>query len=102
MHEKRLASFAYQMIFTPVMQRFEAGSVRVYIDPDKTMIPIGAGSRTHAERTRGVFIDLEAGREPYRFDLQVDDESKPAVLEVADVYAWITARAYSSSGEQRT
>jgi hypothetical protein len=102
MHEKRLASFAYQAIFTPLVQRFGTGAVRVYIDPDKTMIPIGAAGRSQAERTRGLFMDLETGQEPYRFEPQVGDKPKPALLEVADVYAWIAARAHSRSGGRRT
>lgn len=102
MHEKRLASFAYQAIFTPLMHVYGAGAVRVWIDPDKTMVPVGAAGRAAAERTRGLFIDLVPGQEPFRFDPQVRDQPKPALLELADVYAWVIARAHSPSGGRRT
>jgi hypothetical protein len=63
MHEKRLASIAYQALFAPLVHHLGPGAVRVVIDPDKTLIPTGQRSpRAQADRTRGLFIDLNSAK----------------------------------------
>jgi hypothetical protein len=99
MNEKGLSSMLYGAVQVRLRERYGEGGFEAIIDPDTTQIPFGKGNR-RADRTRGTFVGVGAGVEPVRLDPVVAARPKPALLEIADLYAWCTARAYG--GERRS
>jgi len=98
--EKAIASLAYSAVSNGLVRVHGPATVRLWIDPDSTRIPWGAGHR-RADRTRSMFIDLGPGHQPLEVVPQVLDSPKPRLLELADVYAYVTAQAHSQRGGQR-
>ncbi len=98
--DKGVASTAYQAVLPFLYMRYGQGGFRLWIDPDMTQIPWGA-RRQRADSTRGTFVDftpsMQSLVEPIELQAEVQ-ESKPPLLEVADVYAYVTARAHASRG----
>jgi hypothetical protein len=98
---KEVASFAHMSTTTILAERYGPEGFRVWTDPDRTQIPWAEGRR-RADRTRSPFIDLGPEREPPRLTPIVEEDPKRRLLEVADLYAYATAQAFSQSGGQRT
>jgi hypothetical protein len=96
LEDKGIATFAYVAAFTHIAQSFPAQSVRVFIDRDKTKIPWGPGRKQQAQLTRQVDLDSVRSRANERFVAHPVSDPKPALLELADLYAWMTARAHYS------
>jgi hypothetical protein len=95
--DKSVATMAYQMGLGMLGHTFTATAIRVWIDPEKTKIPWGAGHRK-AELVRRTFIDLGPSAEPYELVPDVEDDPKPALIDIADVYAYTTARVRTAKG----
>ena len=99
--EKESASLAYWAVANHLVLGQPGTQVRIWIDPDSTRIPWGI-RRSRADKARTNFwIDLGAGQDPLRVELQIADRPKPPLLEVADLYAYITIQAHSGRGGQR-
>jgi hypothetical protein len=94
---KGIASFAYHAIIVNLHGRFGHERFRLWIDPDKTMTPWGA-TRRRVDTTRRIYVDLGPGQEPPLIEPVVDDQPKPVLLQVADLYAYITGRGLSAGG----
>jgi hypothetical protein len=99
--EKESASLAYCAVANHLVFDKPGIQVRIWIDPDSTRIPWGL-KKSRADRTRTSFwIDLGVGQEPLRVEPQIADRPKPLLLEVADLYAYITVQAHSDRGGKR-
>lgn len=99
--EKESASLAYCAIVNHLVRDKPRTQVRIWIDPDSTRIPWGT-KKSRADRTRTSFwIDLGDGQDPLQVEPKVVDSPKPPLLEVADLYAYITVQAHSSRGGKR-
>jgi len=71
-----------------LLRRHQVGGFRLWIDPDSTKIQWGTGRR-QADSTRGMYVDLGAGQEPPFLEPTFLDGPPPALLQLADVYAYI-------------
>jgi hypothetical protein len=99
LNDKGIATLAYQAIYTRLTFEFGTG-VRVWIDPDSTMIPWGNQNR-QAHHTRTLYMDLDSSAQPYKFEPTIEDKPKPKLLEVADLYSYITTKAQSRAGGKK-
>jgi hypothetical protein len=58
--------------------------------------------KSRADKTRTSFwIDLGAGQDPLKVEPTIAVRPKPPLLEVADLYAYITIQAHSGRGGKR-
>jgi hypothetical protein len=101
MNERSLSSTLYGAVQVRLRERYGDGGFETIIDPDTTQIPFGSSNR-RADRTRGIFVAIGPGNEPVRLDPVVAERPKPVLLEIADLYAWCTARAYGGGGGRQT
>jgi len=98
--DKGIASTAYQAVLPFLYMRYGPDGYRLWIDPEKTRIPWGARHQ-RADSTRGIFVDFAPTMRPLAEPIELQpevQEPKPSLLEVADVYAYVTARAHASRG----
>jgi hypothetical protein len=98
--DKGIASTSYQFVLPFLYMRYGHGGFRLSIDSDKTQIPWGA-HKHRADSTRGTWVDFAPTMQPLAQPIELQpeiQEPKPALLEVADVYAYVTARAHASHG----
>jgi len=95
LHVKGIASFTYHAVIVNLHDRFRHQGFRLWIDPDKTMIPWGSGRR-RADTTRRIYADVSAGSESPLIEPIVEYEPKPALLQIADLYAYVTGRGLSA------
>ena len=99
--EKESASWAYGAVATNLVDGHQGKPIRMWLDPDSTRIPWG-GKRARADQTRKSFwINLKQGQQPLQIQPQIADRPKPCLLEIADLYAYITVQAHSGRGGQR-
>lgn len=97
---KEIASLAHSSATTILAARYGHDGFRIWSDPDRTKIPWGDGRR-RADTTRSPFVDIGPGIEPPRIVSVIEADPKPPLLEVADVYAYTAAQAFSQKGGQR-
>lgn len=98
---KESASVAYMTVAQQLVIQNPSKRVLIWIDPDSTRIPWGE-RRMRADRTRtSIYIDVGPGQELLKVESQVANAPKPSLLEIEDLYAYITLRAHASSGGQR-
>lgn len=97
---KGIASFTYHAVVLNLHTRFGHDQFRLWIDPDKTMIPWGA-TRRRVDTTRRIYVDIGSGHEPPLIEPVIEDQPKPVLLQVADLYAYITGRGLSAEGGKR-
>lgn len=95
--EKGQAAMGFQAISFHLAQLHGFGTVKLWIDPDKTKIQWLNG-KTQANLTRSGFMDLGPGIEPPKSEPLIEDDPKPPLLEIADLYAYVSARAHSAKG----
>jgi hypothetical protein len=88
---KETLGLAANIAIMGAVSRFGIDRVRFIIDRDKTQIQRGVKWQ-RADSTRGMFVDLGAGREPVKIEPEVQDDS---LLEIADLYAYTALRAQS-------
>jgi hypothetical protein len=98
---KGIASLGFQGIQVNLVQRYGYGGIKIWVDPDKSKIPWLGGRRNQANSTRSGFVDLGPGIEPPRVVPEVNDCSNPKLLEIADLYTYVTAQAYSAKGGEK-
>lgn len=99
--DKESASLAYCAVANHLVLDKPGTQVRIWIDPDSTRIPWGI-KKSRADKTRTSFwIDLGTGQDPLRVEPQIADRPKPPLLEMADLYAYITVQAHSGRGGKR-
>src|SRR5437867_6622728 len=99
---KGVAAIGFQTINFHLVQKFGYGAVEVWIDPDKTKIPWLGAQRRQANSTRSGFVDLGPAVEPPLLPPNVKSDPKPRLLEVADLYSYVAARADSEKGGWKT
>lgn len=92
--EKAIATLAYNVVATMLRLRFGQGNFRLWIDPDSTMIPWGPGNR-QVNSTRDLYLDLVPGMPPTLLVPEIEATPKPRLLEIADLYAYVTRKAFS-------
>ena len=92
MNERSPSSTLYGAVQVRLRERYGDGGFETIIDPDTTQIPFGSSNR-RADRTRGIFVAIGP---------VVAERPKPVLLEIADLYAWCTARAYGRGGGRQT
>ena len=97
LNEKGQAAIGFQTLSFHLTQSHGFGAVKLWIDPDKTKIQWLNG-KTQANLTRSSFMDLGPGIEPPRSEPVIAGEPKPPLLEIADLYAYVIAKAYSIEG----
>lgn len=98
--DKGIASTAYQMVLPFLYMRYGQDGYRLWIDSEKTQIPWGS-RRRRADLTRSTFVDFAPTMEPLAEPKELQSElqePKPTLLEIADIYAYATARAQISRG----
>ena len=93
--EKGQAAPGFQAISLHLTNLHGVGAVKLWIDPDKTKIP-WLNSKTQANLTRSGFMELGPGNQPPRSEPLIGGVSKPPLLEIADLYAYVSARAISA------
>lgn len=99
---KGIASLGCSMIQTTLIDRYGYGATTVWTDPDTTKIPWWEGQRRQAQNTRGGYIDLGSDIEPPRISPNIGDPTIHRLLEVADLYAYISAQSASLQGGERS
>ena len=95
--EKGQAAIGFQALSYHLTQLHGFGAVKLVIDPDRSKIQWLNG-RKQANLTRSSFMGLGPGIEPPRSEPVIAGEPKPPLLEVADLYAYVIAQAYSTEG----
>lgn len=98
--DKGIASPAYQALQPFLHMRYGESGYRLWIDPDMTQIPWG-GRHHRADSTRSTFVDFAPSMRPLAEPIELRpevQEPKPSLLEMADIYAYVTARAHTSRG----
>jgi hypothetical protein len=96
--EKGQAAIGFQTLSFHLAQLHGFGAVKLWIDPDTTKIRWLNG-KAQANLTRSSFMDLGPDIEPPRSEPVIPaGEAKPPLLEVADLYAYVAARAHSAEG----
>lgn len=98
---KGIASLGFQGIQVNLVQRYGYGGIKIWVDPDKSKIPWLGGRRNQANSTRSGFIDLGPDIEPPRVVPEVKDCPNPTLLEIADLYTYVTVQAYSAKGGEK-
>jgi hypothetical protein len=91
---KGLATLGYTTVQIGLIQRYGIKEVRLWLDPDKAKIQWGQ-KRRKADSTRSVFYDEGHGQEPPLIKPEFTSNPKPRLLEVADLYAYVSANAAS-------
>jgi hypothetical protein len=98
---KAIATMTYMGAWGGLLRRHQVGGFRLWIDPDSTRIQWGSGRR-QADSTRGMYVDLGAGQEPPLLEPTFSEGPPPALLQLADVYAYIAVQAHGGRGGWRT
>jgi len=98
---KAIATMTYWGAWGGLLRRHQVGGFRIWIDPDATKIQWGSGRR-QADSTRGMYVDLGAGQEPPLLEPAFSDGPPPALLQLADVYAYIAVQSHGGRGGWRT
>lgn len=94
---KGQAAIGFQVLGFHLTQLYGYGAAKLWIDPDNTKIPWLNG-KTQANFTRSMFMDLGPGIEPPESEPIIETVSKPPLLEIADLYSYVTAKAHTTSG----
>ena len=94
---KGQAAVGFQAMSFHLTKLHGFGAVKLWIDPDPTKIPWLNGKR-QANFTRSSFMDLGSNIEPPRSEPLIEGNPKPILLEIADLYAYVSARAHSEKG----
>lgn len=98
MTDKGAAVMAYQAVASILIREAGQENVRIWADPDRTRIPWGLESR-QIDSTRSFYVDFKPGEIATSFEpTQVAGGNKPRLLEIADLYAYVTGRVASGSG----
>jgi len=95
--EKGQAAIGFQSLSFHLTQVYGYGRAKLWIDPDHTKIPWLNG-RAQANFTRSGFMDLGPDIEPPESEPIIATGTKPLLLEIADLYAYVTARAHTGKG----
>ncbi|MBX3302162.1 MAG: hypothetical protein KF693_08095 [Nitrospira sp.] len=95
--DKGQVATGYQVLSFHLTKVYGHGGAKLWIDPDPTKIPWLNG-RTQANFTRSGFMDLGPEFEPPRSEPIIDSRSKHPLLEIADLYAYVTAKAHTAKG----
>ena len=98
---KAIATMTYMGAWGGLLRRHQVGGFRLWIDPDSTKIQWGSGRR-QADSTRGMYVDLGAGQEPPFLEPTFSEGPPPALLQLADVYAYIAVQSHGGRGGWRT
>jgi hypothetical protein len=101
LEDKGVAALGFQGIQVNLVQRYGYGGIKIWVDPDKSKIPWLGGRHSQANSTRSGFVDLGPDIEPPRVTPESSDCPNPKLLEVADLYAYVTAQAYSKKGGEK-
>ena len=96
--EKGIASIGFDGIHAHLFERYGYGAINVWIDPDSSKIPWFDGRRRQAHNTKGTFIDLGSHIEPPRISPKIGAPKTHRLLEIADLYAYISVQATSKNG----
>lgn len=99
---KGIASMGCMAVFTALIERYGYGAIDLWIDPDATKIPWFDGKKKQAQNTRGNFIDLGPHIEPPRISPQIGTPEIHHLLEIADLYAYISAQSAAAQGGWRS
>jgi hypothetical protein len=94
---KGQAAIAFQSLDFHLTQLYGYGATKLWIDPDSTKIPWLKG-KTQANFTRSMFMGLGPNFEPPRSEPIIETVSKPPLLEIADLYSYVTAKAHTGKG----
>jgi hypothetical protein len=94
---KGQAAIGFQTLGFHLTQLYGYGATRLWIDPDSTKIPWLKG-KAQANFTRSLFMDLGPGVEPPKYEPIIETVSKPPLLEIADLYSYVTAQAHTAKG----
>lgn len=92
--DKAIATLACHAVASSLVLQFGEEKIRLWIDPDPTKIPWGLGNR-QVNSTRSLYLDLIPGMQPTQLVPQIEATPKPRLLEIADLYAYVTRKACS-------
>lgn len=95
---KGIASIGCNAVYTILVERYGYGAINLCIDPDATKIPWLDGKQKQAQNTKGNYISLGPHIEPPRVSPQIGDPKTHCLLEIAALYAYISAQSASSQG----
>ncbi|HSL03665.1 MAG TPA: hypothetical protein VK901_09020 [Nitrospiraceae bacterium] len=90
---KGQVAIGFQTLGYHLTRVYGYGATKLWLDPDRTKIPWLKG-KTQANLTRSPFMDLGPDIEPPKFEPIIETGPKPRLLEIADLYAYITAQAH--------
>lgn len=94
---KGLAAFGFQAINFHLTKLYGQGATKLWIDPDTTRIQWLNG-KAQANSTRSTFMDLGPNIEPPKSEPIIETVSNPPLLEIADLYSYITCKMHTASG----
>jgi hypothetical protein len=94
-----MASHAYNFVMG-LLPFFYSG-IRLVIDRDKAKIPWRVDGRSQAQRTRFTWAEVVAGELVEVKPQIAETDPKPALLQVADLYAYAIAQASLHKGGER-
>ena len=98
--EKGQAAIGFQVLSFYLTNLYGYGAAKLWIDPDKTKIPWLNG-KTQPNFTRSSFMDLGPDIEPPQSESIIEIVSKPLLLEIADLYRYITAKVHKATGGRK-
>jgi hypothetical protein len=92
--DKQLSIWCAHSAITPLAHYPGFEKVRLWLDPDSTVVDWFSGRRAVKNEVGNIFVDVGPGIEPPKPSsvMPVDTGSKPSILEVADVIAYATQR----------
>ena len=90
---KGQVAIGFQTLGYHLTRVYGYGATKLWLDSDRTKIPWVKG-KTQANLTRSPFMDLGSDIEPPKFEPIIETGPKPRLLEIADLYAYITAQAH--------
>ncbi len=90
--DKQIASFCAQGTMIPISKWPGLEAVTFWPDPDSSVVEFAGGRRKFSRMISG-FIDHGTGREPDKIEVSYQSSGKPALLQAADLVAYVAQRS---------
>jgi hypothetical protein len=97
--EKHIANLGAHGTMIPLSKWPGFSRLRFWPDPDSTLIETTAGRRRFSNMLSG-FVDNGEGKEPPRVNVMYSQGPKPALLEIADLAAYVSQRCADAGYDQ--
>jgi hypothetical protein len=91
--DKQIAIHCAQATMIPLAHYPGSENIRVWPDPESTVVEWFSGRRSVQGEVGNFFVDMGPGKEPAKLKVMFVDGAKPQLLEVADVIAYALQRS---------